>query len=692
LLEKVNTFQQGVSRIREHHINKVVYIPVIITLVPTQRKHTTAMADSFLPRDYLASLHKYMLYEEGSEETEFQNIHLAACELLDEKRPGYNPRRNESYSIPLAFLMLIKKDVEKKDDDGLKRLFVDIFGDQQSFLQNYAEHLEKADAVFDQLTKHERSIPSVHKDFVNLEDDETIDSKLEKLMDKFEDVSVVERTKYVKGFDEKNGNQILAVAHTKLDYYDNTWTMLNFPSGLPAGFVKPFTRPGASCHRGKDKDGVPNVVGATCKIFPLKKMKESLQERIRKKYNMKIPEVTENDNDEIACSQDFPEVQIDKFINPLKICKICQFATNEKEEMKKHMNEHRECSYCGEIFTNIDTLKIHQTEKHETYRCNVCGEEVSKHMKAEHETKHSTEEAFENGLEKGKVTKKRKMGADESEPKKPRKLSAYQIWCRKQRTRFAAQYEEENLTKPTLGKMSKIMGAEWKQLTRKEQEEWETISQRVLVTGESVPETIDVEPEKSKLTCPLCEYKCSSETAMKDHFKSHMGGEDPIDENVIAEMRDEAHETIDEYNLDQESNLNIFPEGLTAQEDELAELLLIEDNLGSLVTDLSDAEITDRNEDIAIETIEITGLTDVPEVEEVEEEHAKVTLVMVKVKILWWPAIVKSEDDEHMTIEILNAKKKVMSVKKDLLKPFVIDHNQMDGMKRVSICVVFIRI
>ena len=255
---------KSASSVRENYTKKI--------------RHTNALNTSYLPRDYFASFKKNLLFEnQDDDETVYQNFHLAACEELSEAKPEYDPRRLEAAAHPLAMVMLVQKDVEEVDKEEISRLFVEVYGDREKFLKLYVEELNKADDVIDEMTKTNRkhSVNDQRSD-----EDETVgviedlDDKIEKVLEKFKDSDLLERTRFVKAFIEKDKSQVLAIAHTKLDQYDKTWTNLNFPKKLPAGFTKPFSREDPTSSKSK-------TIGATCKIFPLKRMKPELQEKVR---------------------------------------------------------------------------------------------------------------------------------------------------------------------------------------------------------------------------------------------------------------------------------------------------------------------------------------------------------------------------------------------------------------------------
>ena len=70
-----------------------------------------------------------------------------------------------------------------------------------------------------------------------------------------------------------------------------------------------------------------------------------------------------------------------------------------------------------------------------------------------------------------------------------------------------------------------------------------------------------------------------------------------------------------------------------------------------------------------------------------ESEAVKIKVikvVMVKRKVLWWPAevIEENEAEDEYTVKLLNQTKTRITVSKEFIKPFIVDHSQMDGMRR----------
>ena len=350
VMEKIAHASKGVSSVREYYSMKV--------------RHTKAMSSSSLPRDYCALFKSHFLYQtQDDTETAYQNIHLAACELLAELKPGYDPRRLEALAHPIAFVMLLQRDVEELGEDNVTRLFIDAFTDRQSFLDMYVEELDKADKVIQEMSRSfgrkSSVVDEVETDFEDADND--IDSKIDQLLDRFSDSNHLERTRFVKAFDEKDKTQVLAVAHTKLEQYDKTWSTLKFPKNLPTGFTKPFSRPYGTSNS--------KTIGATCKLFPLKKMNPNLQQRIRDLFpGLRHVADEDDETDEMPASQDFPAIQQALDLGTLKTCSICNFQTRQEEDLGNHMILHPTCAQCSKTFSNDKTLKILMSKVHETFR------------------------------------------------------------------------------------------------------------------------------------------------------------------------------------------------------------------------------------------------------------------------------------------------------------------------------------
>ena len=55
--------------------------------------------------------------------------------LLEIHRKQYRKRKLKSNALVLAVFMMIEIEVEESDDEHVKRMFVEVYGDRDSFLE-----------------------------------------------------------------------------------------------------------------------------------------------------------------------------------------------------------------------------------------------------------------------------------------------------------------------------------------------------------------------------------------------------------------------------------------------------------------------------------------------------------------------------------------------------------------------------
>ena len=94
-------------------------------------------------------------------------------------------------------------------------MFVEVYKDRATFIENIIKSYDKTDALLEnhikrRVTRLEDDLPEEN---LTMKDPETTISLL---LDLYDGKSMVEITNVVKGFTKKNGKQVVAVAHTKL--------------------------------------------------------------------------------------------------------------------------------------------------------------------------------------------------------------------------------------------------------------------------------------------------------------------------------------------------------------------------------------------------------------------------------------------------------------------------------------------
>ena len=125
----------------------------------------------------------------------FIKAHKTACDLLAEARPDYGDRRLGSQAIPLAIFLLIEEDVEETDDEAVKALFVEAFGDRQTFFNVCVKELEKSEAIIEIHMDRTNYVGRDEVSHDDIDDDELVpesqEDKLNVLLDTFKDKDLV---------------------------------------------------------------------------------------------------------------------------------------------------------------------------------------------------------------------------------------------------------------------------------------------------------------------------------------------------------------------------------------------------------------------------------------------------------------------------------------------------------------------
>ena len=173
--------------------------------------------------------------------------------------PDYGDRRLGSQAIPLAIFLLIEEDVEETDDEAVKALFVEAFGDRQTFFNVCVKELKKSEAIIE-IHMDRSNYVEREESHGDIEDDELVpesqEDKLNVLLDTFKDKDLVTLTKYIKVFNQAN-TQILAVAHAKVNTdFDKLFKKLKFkPDDDDVKHVKSFTKPNGEQIFGRGSHG-----------------------------------------------------------------------------------------------------------------------------------------------------------------------------------------------------------------------------------------------------------------------------------------------------------------------------------------------------------------------------------------------------------------------------------------------------
>ena len=283
------------------------------------------MAQRNLPRDFMAEFSGELFTHEGfeSEETTFQRCPKTACELISEQKPEYSDRRLSTVSLPFTMYLGMEKVLEKRNEDTLRSLFVEVYGDRTHFLNNCMEEIEKAEIIVNQLRRTQVA-PKVQENIFEEgeQDDDEVpaseEDKIKKLFDAcLKDKSKVDLTKYMKIF-EHGQSQVLAIAHAKLNKdFCKVFDKLKFKA--QKRIIKPFTHPKG--------ESMTQFNATSCKIYPLNEFEPDFKLFLLSLYNLEDKEdqaesQSEDQNDDnLAPSQDFPGHSQSRGGSTLKVCR-----------------------------------------------------------------------------------------------------------------------------------------------------------------------------------------------------------------------------------------------------------------------------------------------------------------------------------------------------------------------------------
>ena len=171
-----------------------------------------------------------------------------------------------------------------------------------------------------------------------------------------------------------------------------------------------------------------------------------------------------------------------------------------------------------------------------------------------------------------------------------------------------------------------------------------------------------------KFFCPFCEIHRTTKIALKEHIADvHIQG----DSSKSNKAGNQLNKIRVPTNQERISRCNIC--GKVVNRNDLEKHMKTDHKENSKLDELEDPiEIIDEEYSNESSTLE--------EIHEIEEKELKV--VMIKQKTLWWPAKVLIEDHDSTTVILLNKKRTRKTVTKENVKPFLVDHSQIEGMKR----------
>lgn len=336
----------------------------------------------------------------------------------------------------------------------------------------------------------------------------------------------------------------------------------------------------------------------------------------------------------------------------------------------------------------------------DNFRCDICSEEIPIHLKIQHKSMHKTEREFEKGLEKGKVQKTKRQDVEKTVKKK----TGYMLFCSAMRPVLKQSHN------PSAKQMMSLLGIEWGKQTRAEKQEWnnraaeESSEPGGSESGENTRELAQPSPQaggpaqaqSTIFTCPFCDINMVSKSMLKDHIaethlqiESNKGGKTgnqlnripvPVNQERISKCdvcgkmvnRNELQRHMDTNHCD--SVQDFAPDTDLVDE--------VEDNDYQTTHDEHQVEDNDNQTTQDGHRVEDNDDQTTQEEHETTVDQIELKVVMVKRKTIWWPGQVINESNDQTEVQLLNKQKTKLTVSNANIKPFAVDHGQMQGMKR----------
>lgn len=484
-------------------------------------EHVNQMANTDMPRDFLASLSKHFFRENGEKFTTFQKFQTEACLLLEQKRPHWRKRKAKSASQFLSMFYLLEKEVMESGDQVAMSLFVEAFNSREAYIESVMAEFDETD----ELEKKMSSGPTIKvPGFVyDDDDDDDADANTEshvfdlnncvlEVCNIIEDLDDVTKTKYVKVFDKDNDISIgIHNARVKALAKRKDVSLTPFPSVkfYPAevkSATKTFTKLTST-----SSTGAANTSAGYCMLINIKHMNEEAKSTIlgifgRDDVIDDQVTVEEHDEDDLLPSQDFPNLFQSQTSETLLHCTLCEYLSRSKVEFEEHELTHPNCPNCRKQFINEIMLNEHMEMSHPAtvILCDKCSKEFSSEVELRHHMKeHEIFSSYKKALEKNHSTPRPKS---KSAPivvpnavKKKKVMNCYLVFVDEHK----AKAKEDNPSM-TPNQITKLLTQTWNSLTKDEQKVYKTKATEMNSTEE--------------VLCPKCGGTFVSNTELIKHL------------------------------------------------------------------------------------------------------------------------------------------------------------------------------
>ena len=369
---------------------------------------------------------------------------------------------------------MLELEVEESDDENIKKLFVEVFGDRDLFLEAFEKELCKTDQVEAEMQSRQTRMGRLPSHTAAEEEEEVRgwvgldqgrrmnlnnDESLENVLNHLDGSSTAETTKIVKIFTKNSKDKAswkVGIAHPRLKK-DKTLTT------IPVNFTgqettQQFTKLKSDLWQGRQHTGA-----AVCTLIPIRSLGDRVQKRLIELFDIVLKkllekqveseESEEEEDGDLRASEDYPQYSQSLNQNTLKNCKFCIFQTRNEEELSGHMEEHPKCDRCEVRLANEDDLEKHIDSSHNHFQCNVCKQKIPITATVDHMKMHNTNEQFN------------KMISDKTKKTQPPKGSTLFLRTKKALLREVNPNLSHQLATSQVSTM-------WKELSKSEKKMW----------------------------------------------------------------------------------------------------------------------------------------------------------------------------------------------------------------------------
>ena len=538
---------------------------------------------------------------------------------------------------------MIEEEVKEGGDDVVKQLFVEVFKDKDSFVENMVENLKKVGEVELEMTGGSKRTFSEMDDY-SVNEPEDLDAKIGELLDKFEGKDLVFVRKFFKVF-SRNSQPHLAVAHPRIQ---KKAADLSYPISFKGNPLK--TDCAALTNLDSDvMSGRGNTGPVFCTLVPVKDLGESTRKRLYDRFNMEFDEDIEESTPEPSASQDFPYHQ-SQTEETIKVCQVCRFTTRDKVELKEHMKTHCQCETCWKHFATPSDLD-HHMQDHKKETCSECNKEIRKDKMVTHKMNHLKLKSF------GKKTLKEKS-------LKP--VTGYGMWQSEERKLIVESNPSMNFNEVSseLGRRWKIVGKEMKETWKQKAIDYNT---QLKTSNNEEKNDVNNEAEEARETpgrihidnldiqeipvptlentsslnemCPLCDFESDSGKKVAVHMKeNHRMTQSNLFQCTVCNQIFISRRLL-EYHMNNRHSTGLFEQDVEVVMNEPGSLEDIEVSTSKVV----------EPEDVVEDVVE-------PEVvgPDTPGHVGPREIVLVKSKKLSWPAEIQSRENDMVKVRMVS--------------------------------------